>query len=113
MEAVASNAGVALLPVAQIADVRGPTALRLEGSDHRLPVWLHASKTLEWSAVAGRCNRGRCKVEYDAGDDRFVCGCTGREYRPDGTALGGGRPLVTYPVDYRDQTILVELRPAR
>jgi Rieske Fe-S protein len=113
VERVTAAQGVAILPVSQIADVHGPAAMKLEGADSRLPVWLHADRHLDWHVVAGRCHQGDCEVEYDADDDVFECECTGDEYGPDGQPLDGGTPLVTYPVDYRNQTILIELRPAR
>jgi len=113
VERVTAEQGVAILPVLQIADLHGPAAVKLEGPDPRLPVWLHADRRLDWTVVAGRCHGGECEVEYDADDDVFECECTGDEYRPDGRPLDGGHPLVTYPVDYRNLTILIELRPAR
>jgi len=114
VEYVEAQQGIVILPVSQIADVEGPTAIRLGGPDPRLPVWLHASEELDFHAIATRCHRGRCGVRYEPDDDRFVCSCTDEEFRPDGSAVERRKPpLVTYPIDYRNETILIDLSPAR
>ncbi|MGG6239403.1 ubiquinol-cytochrome c reductase iron-sulfur subunit [Nodosilinea sp. AN01ver1] len=62
-------------------------------------------------AVSPICTHAGCTVDWDRGQELFICPCHGGRFNPDGTVSGGPppKPLTTFEAKIEGDQIMVKV----